>query len=62
MEAKTYRIWGLFNYDTFYEAGRTRKECREHAERVVGKDFEKFFRNGSLHIAKITIRKGWPNR
>lgn len=56
---KPRRMWGLFNYNTFYEAGRTRAACRYHAERDIGKDFEKYFRNGSMQIRKITITEGW---
>lgn len=56
---KVYRVWGLFNYDTLYEVGRTRKDCREHALRIVGPNFEKYFRDKSLTISKVTIRGGW---
>ena len=59
MKKKTYRIWGLFNYDTLYEVGRTRKDCREHALRILGEDMEKYFRGGSITIEKVTVRKGW---
>lgn len=53
------RMWGLFNFDTFWEAGRTRKDCREHAAKILGADFEKYFRDGSMRIVKITVREGW---
>ena len=59
MKKKPYRIWGLFNYDVLYEVGRTRKECRTHAERIIGKDFERFFRDGSISIRKVTVSEGW---
>lgn len=56
---RTHRAWGLFNYDTLYEIGRVRKECRAHAERIIGNDFEHYFRNGSISIRKVTVREGW---
>lgn len=56
---KTYSVWGLFNYDTFWEVGRTRRDCREHATRIIGKDAESCFRDGSMRIAKVTVREGW---
>lgn len=59
MKTKPYRIWGLFNYTTLYEVGRTRKDCREHAERIIGSDMEKYFRDGSISIEKVTVKKGW---
>ena len=40
-DVKHHKAWGLFNYDTLYEIGRVRKECRQHAERIIGEDFEK---------------------
>ena len=57
-----HKAWGLFNYDVLYEIGRVRKECRDHAERIIGKDFEKYFRNGSITIRKVTVREGWKSR
>jgi hypothetical protein len=59
LKKKPYRIWGLFNYDTLYEVGRTRKDCREHAARILGDGFERYFRDGSIQIRKITVREGW---
>jgi len=56
---RTHYAWGLFNYDILYEIGRVRKDCIAHAERIIGKDFEKFFRNGSITIRKVTVREGW---
>lgn len=56
---KPQRVWGLFNYDTLYEIGRVRKECREHAERIIGKNFEKYLRDGSISIRKVTVLEGW---
>ena len=56
---RTHRAWGLFNYGTLYEIGRVRMECREHAERIIGKDFEKYFRDESITIRKVTVREGW---
>lgn len=54
-------MWGLFNYDIFWEAGRTRKECREHAARIAGSadEAEKWLRQKSLRIVKITVLEGW---
>lgn len=59
MKTRPYKIWGLFNWDTLYEVGRTRHECREHAERILGKGFERHFLDKSMRIAKVTIREGW---
>ena len=57
---RIHHAWGLFNYDTLYEIGRVRLECRQHAERIIGKDFERYFRDGSMTIRKVTVREGWP--
>lgn len=60
VKPKPKKMWGLFNFNIFWEAGRTRRDCQEHAERLLGKDFEKYIRDGSLRIAKIVVREGWP--
>jgi hypothetical protein len=59
MKERPYKVWGLFNFGTLYEVGRTRHDCREHAERIIGKDFEKYFRDKSMRIAKVTVSEGW---
>ena len=58
-DVKHHKAWGLFNYDTLYEIGRVRKECRQHAERIIGEDFEKYFKDGSMTIRKVTVLEGW---
>jgi len=56
---KVNRVWGLFNYDTFWEVGRTMKDCREHAARVIGKDYEKYLKDKSMRIVRVTVKEGW---
>ena len=56
-----HRVWGLFNYNVLYEIGRVRRECRNHAERIIGGNPEKYFRNGSITIRKVTVREGWKS-
>ena len=57
---KLRRMWALFNYDTLYEVGRVRRDCREHARHIFGeKTAEQCFKDGSLHIAKVTVLEGW---
>lgn len=56
---RTHQAWGLFNYDTLYEIGRVRRECRDHAARIIGEDYFKYFKDGSMSIRKVTVREGW---
>lgn len=56
---KPLRMWGLFNYNIFWEAGRTRKDCREHARKILGDEMESYFKNKSMRIVRITVREGW---
>lgn len=54
-----YHVWGLFNFDVLWTTGRTRKDCREDAMRILGPTFERAFRDRSLSIKKVTVIQGW---
>lgn len=56
---KNSQFWALYNCGTLWCVERTKRACREEAERGSGvpwKDCKKYF-----HIKKVTVSEGWAN-